>query len=74
MFTKGTDEVLGKNVAFIYIAANFTYIAFACVWLGFNVCVVVSVGHRFGVINNSCLGNGADKHTVSVKVHVLLNL
>lgn len=76
MLTKGTDNILGQGVALVDITANLTYKALLALGFGLrlNVVLIISVGHSCLVGNNSCLGNGADKHTVGIKINVLLNV
>ena len=76
MLAKRTDEVLGKLVALIDISADLAYKALFAFRLRprFNILLIVGVCHSLGIGNNSRLGNRADKHSVSVKINILLNL
>jgi len=71
-----TNEVLGQILALINISANLAYPAFFAVGLGlgFNVVLIVGIGHCFLVGYNARLCYAANKHAVGVKVNVVLNL
>ena len=76
MLTQGADEILRQCIALVNISADLANEAFLALSFGFwlNIALIISVAHRFLIGNNSCLGNGADEHTVGIKVNVLLHL
>ena len=76
MFAPGADKVGGKVFAFIDVAADFTDVSFfiICFGFGFDITVVVGVGHAFFFGNNLGFGNTADEHTVGADIHILLYL
>ena len=66
MLAERTDEVLGKRIALIYVAAYFTNVALLSfsLWLGLYGCVIVAISHRFSIVYNARLINSADEHSV----------
>ena len=76
MLAKRADEILGQLVALIDISAYLAYPALlaVCFGLWLDIVLIVSIGHCFLVGDNSCFGNAANKHTVSVKVDVAFYL
>ena len=68
------NEVLGKGVPLIDIAADLADIALFALGLGLrlDVLVIIGVGHGLGIREDLGLADRADKHTVGVKVDVLL--
>ena len=76
MLTPGANKVSGKVFAFVDVAADLTDVAFfiICFGFGFDITVVVGVGHAFFFGNNLSFGDTADEHTVGADIHVLLYL
>ena len=76
VFTKRANEIVGQLVSLVNIAANLAYIALFTLGFGFrfNVVLVIGVCHGFGLRNHTGFGNAANKHSVGIKVNVLLNL
>ena len=74
MFAPGADKVGGKLLAFVDIAANFANVAFFifCFGFGFDMAVVVTVGHAFFFCDYFGFGDTANEHTVSAYIHILL--
>ena len=75
VFAEGTDKVLGEWVTLINVAADFTNVTFFAVglWLWFNVCVVVAIGHSFFVGNNARLVNSTYEHSMRAEVNIIFN-
>ena len=76
VLAKGAYIILRQGVALVNIAAHLANKAFLALGfgLGLNILLVLGVGHGLGVGNNPCLGHTAYKHTVCVKVNILLHL
>ena len=75
VLAEGTDEVFGEWVALVNVAADLTNVTLFALGLrfGFNVCVVVAIGHSFLIGNNARLVDGADEHSVRAEVNVIFN-
>ena len=76
MLAERTYEVLGQLVTLVHISANLADIAlFTCGFgLRLDIVLVVGIGHGLLVGKHSCFGDGADEHSVGIKVDILLNL
>ncbi len=74
MFTQWANIIFRKFISFINISADLTYKAFLafCLWLWFDVVLVVGVGHGLLVTHDAGFGDTADKHSVSSQIYVLL--
>ena len=76
MFAQGADEIFRQGIALVNITADFADEALLA--FGFRlrlyICVVVGVGHGFAVREHAGLGDGADEHTVCLKIHILFHL
>ena len=76
VLAKRADIVLGQSVALVDVSAylaNIALFAFGFrLWL--YVALIVCVGHRFFIREDSCFAYRADEHSVSVKIHILLYL
>ena len=76
MLAEGADKVLRQGVALVNIAANLADKAFLALGLGLRLYIflIIGVGDSLGVGNYARLGYAANKHSVGVKVYVLLDL
>ena len=76
VLAEGADYIIGKGVALMYISAYLAYESLLALrfGLGLDVVLIVCVGYTFLIGNNSCFRYGADKHSVGVKVDILLYL
>ena len=76
VFAKRADEIVGKDISFIDIAADFAHIAFfaCCFRLRLHVVLVVSIGHGITFGNDSRFRHGTDEHAVRIKIHIILDL
>ena len=76
MLAKRANVIVGQGIALIYVAAHLAHKAFFALGFGpgLYVVLVVGVGHRFLIGNNTCFTYRANKHTVGVKVKILLYL
>ena len=70
MLAKGTDEVLGKLIALVNIAADLADEALlsARFGLGLDVALVIGVGHAGGSGDHAGFGDRADEHSVRVSM------
>ena len=76
VFAERANEVVGKDISFIDIAADFAHIAFfaCCFRLWLHVVLVVGIGHGIAFGNDSRFRHGTDEHAVRIKVHIILDL
>ena len=76
MLAKRTDEIVGKRITLVNVAADLANVTFfaLCFGLGFYVVLIVSVSHGFTVGKHTRFGYGANEHTVCIKIHVLFYL
>ena len=75
MFAKRADKVLGQFIALIDIAADFADIALFPFGLGFgfDIVLIVGLGHRLFVGNHARLGHRTDEHSVRIEIDILLH-
>ena len=76
VLAKRADEVVGKLTLIVYEAADGANVALLPCYLrlGLNVILVIGIGHRFSIGDDSCLGYRADEHSVSIEVNVAFYL
>ena len=70
------DDVLRQGVTLVDPAADLAHEAFLSggFRLGLYIVLIIGVAHGLVAAEDSCLGNGADEHTVGAKIHILLHL
>ena len=76
VFAQGTYDVVREGITLVDPAADPTDITLFALRLGtgLHFILIVGVGHGFAAGGNSCFGDGADEHTVGVKIHIVLHL
>ena len=76
MFAQRADDIVGERVAFVYPAANFADKAFFAFGLrfGFDVGLIIRIGHRFDLAKGASFGDFADEHAMRVEIDILYNL
>ena len=76
MFTEGADKVIGKLLSLVDVSTDLANVALLTLGgrLRLDVCMVVRVGHSLAIRDNPRFRNGADEHTVCIKINVLLDL
>ena len=70
MLADRTDEICGKFIAFIDVAAYLAYKAFlfGCFWFRFYIVLIVVVGHGFSGRDHTGFIDAADEHGVGSEV------
>ncbi len=76
MLAERADKIIRQLVAFVDISAHRAYEALLALgirlWL--YIALVIGVGHGLYIGDNARLSYGADKHSVCVKIYILLYL
>ena len=70
-----TNEIIGQRFALVDVSADLANVALlaVCLGLGLYVFMVVCVGHRLAVRDDSRFINRADEHAVRAEINVVLH-
>ena len=76
MLAERADKIIRQNITLVNITAHLADKAFFALGLGLrlDIILIIIICHGLGVGYYARLGNKAYKHSVRVKVHILLNL
>ena len=76
MLAQRADNIIRQSISLIDIAAYLAHKALLaiCLRLRLYIVLLIGVGHGLPIAHHPCFCYGADKHTVSIQIHILIYL